>query len=186
MPKGLQGFQKGDLNPTKKPGRIEEIRKEQTGRKHSQETTKKRLESRKWYRHSEETKKKIGKSNSISQKGKFGELSSNWRGGVTKLQMLIRGKSEYTKWRLDVFARDGFVCVWCNDSRGGNLQADHINPLSAIIHNENINTIQQAMNCEKIWDMENGRTLCALCHSKTDTFGVKALRKFVGHKDKKL
>ena len=39
------------------------------GKKQSAETILKKIQSRSWYRHSEETKKKIGQSNSISLKG---------------------------------------------------------------------------------------------------------------------
>ena len=30
---------------------------------------------------------------------------------------------------------------------------------------------EQARNCDALWDMENGRTLCISCHRKTDTYG---------------
>lgn len=81
----------------------------------------------------------------------------NWKGGITPENVKLRNSNEYKDWRLAVFARDGYACVSCGDSRGGNLQADHIKPFAYF----------PALR----FDINNGRTLCKDCHKLTPTFG---------------
>jgi len=102
--------------------------------------------------HSEETKKKIGKAN-----GK--ENSHWWKGGISSVNSLIRSSSKYKSWRMSVFKRDNFVCVWCG-VKGKELNADHIKPF--------------AYYPELRFDINNGRTLCVTCHRKTDTYALRA------------
>ncbi len=102
-----------------------------------------------------------------------GENSCNWKGGITKLSILIRTCLEYSEWRLKIFQRDLFTCQDCGDS-GVKLNADHIKPFSYILKVNNIKTIKDAENCQELWDTKNGRTLCVPCHQKTDTYKSKA------------
>lgn len=106
-----------------------------------------------------------------------GEKSHWWRGGIwnTTVNATIRLTKEYKIWRESVFKRDNYTCVICGDDRGGNLEADHIKPLSVIIRLYNISSVIDALKCNEIWDINNGRTLCAICHKKTDTYGRKSL-----------
>jgi len=30
-----------------------------------------------------------------------------------------------------------------------------------------VSVLEQALNCDKLWDINNGRTLCRKCHKKT-------------------
>lgn len=57
------------------------------------------------------------------------------------------------------------------------FDADHIYPFSKILDDFNITSIEEAISCEKLWDTENGRTLCRDCHIKTDSYGVNLLKK---------
>lgn len=77
---------------------------------------------------------------------------------------------EYREWRRCVFERDGYICQICNQ-RGGTLNADHIKPYSIIIQETNITNIKEAIDCEELWDINNGRTLCVNCHRETPTYG---------------
>ena len=104
---------------------------------------------------------------------KFGEKSSGWKGGITKIAQGIRGMSQYTEWRMSVFERDRFTCCFCNKS-GGYLNADHIKPLYQIMKENNIKTTKQAVGCKELWNTDNGRTLCVPCHKKTETYGRPA------------
>jgi 5-methylcytosine-specific restriction endonuclease McrA len=63
--------------------------------------------------------------------------------------------------------------LFCKD-RGIKLNADHIVPLSFLIKENNIKTTKDAIECDKIWNINNGRTLCVNCHKKTDTYLGKA------------
>ena len=73
------------------------------------------------------------------------------------------GRIEYRLWREKVFERDNWTCVICKQ-RGGELNADHILPYVS----------HEALR----YDIDNGRTVCRLCHLKLPTHGAKA-RSFV-------
>lgn len=81
-----------------------------------------------------------------------GERASNWQGGITPL--LKAQRNSIRKWSLAVRKRDG-KCLLCSSTN--NLHADHIKPFSKFPELRNV--------------LSNGRTLCATCHYKTETFG---------------
>jgi len=124
--------------------------------------------------HSEEAKKKISEAHR-------GEKNYNWKGGKTKLALLIRSLSEYAIWRNKVFARDNWTCIFCKRKREKGdrviLQADHIYPLTKIIEDNQLKTIEEAISCEEFWNIKNGRTLCKECHKKTETWGINQFTK---------
>lgn len=95
-----------------------------------------------------------------------GANGGGWKGGITALGDRIKNGIEYRQWRSDVFTRDNFTCQECGDNRGGNLNAHHIIRRSTIIQKYEITTIKQAMQCEELWNINNGITLCKNCHKK--------------------
>ena len=92
-----------------------------------------------------------------------GENASNWQGGISTENEIMRKRKEYRAWREAVFARDNWECQECHDRSGNGhtviLNADHIKPFST--------------HPELRFDIDNGRTLCVSCHRKTDTYGSK-------------
>jgi hypothetical protein len=104
-----------------------------------------------------------------------GKNNHFWKGGKTELSLSIRELPEYRFWRKAVFERDWFSCQFCGRKRiAGDrviIQADHIVPLSKLIDANEIKNVDDAVRCEKLWDINNGRTLCKECHKKTITFG---------------
>lgn len=104
-----------------------------------------------------------------------GEKGSNWRGGISTLVQLIRKCFKYRQWVSDIFTKDNFICQICG-IRGGKLEAHHIKSFSLIIHENNIKTIEEALLCEELWNLNNGMTLCKECHGKTDNYGNKKLK----------
>lgn len=148
------------------------------GYKHTQEwldEAQKRMSS---FKHTSETKKKISRIKlGKPQWHRKGELSPWWRGGITPLYIQIRGCPNYKLWRADVFERDKFTCQECQAS-GCELNADHVKPFSKIIQENNIKTFEQALKCEELWDINNGRALCVPCHRQTDTYMGRA-KKFL-------
>jgi len=111
-------------------------------------------------KHSEETKK-----NFKFRRRLFGKDHPRWRGGITELRKSIKQCFKYRQWRSDIFTRDGWRCVNCGEKIRA-IEADHIKELAKILKEYGIKTIEQAIECEELWDINNGRTLCRECHEK--------------------
>ena len=127
---------------------------------------KKRPELKKFFtmkgkHHSEKTKSKM-KGRKAWNKGlkgyRAGEKSHLWKGGITPINEKIRKSLEYKLWRIAVFERDDYTCIWCG-VKDKTIQADHIKPFALF----------PALR----FAIDNGRTLCKSCHRKTDTYGEK-------------
>lgn len=104
-----------------------------------------------------------------------GEKHYLWN-GMTPIAEQIRKCFEYRQWRSDVYTRDDFTCQYCGQ-RGGKLHADHIKQLAFIISENEIKTLEQAIECAELWNLNNGRTLCAPCHRKIPAFSYDRTRK---------
>lgn len=104
-----------------------------------------------------------------------GALSNLWKGGITPLMKLIRTSARYIQWRADIFTKDNFTCIWCGAKSGNGkaveLNADHIKPFYVILNEYKITDMENALKCEELWDINNGRTLCRPCHQTTETWG---------------
>lgn len=155
--KGKKGFQKGNKHGKKNKGRIRS------------EETKRRLSlSHKGKVVSDSQKEKIREI----MRARIGDKNPNWRGGYSIVSRSVRASSKYRFWRSDVFTRDDFTCQSCY-VRGGKIEADHIIPFSEIWHRNKVKTFDEAMFCEELWNVNNGRTLCINCHKNTETYGKK-------------
>lgn len=117
------------------------------------------------------SKIRSGKRNSIKTEFKSEDVSGsknvNWNGGITPLVEQIRHCLKYRLWRSDVFTRDDFTCQECF-TRGGVLHAHHIKKFSEIIKEYAIKTLEDALNCEELWNLNNGKTLCKKCHDEEE------------------
>jgi len=82
--------------------------------------------------------------------GKGGELSGNWKGGITPLNIKIRASEDYRHWRLSVYFRDNFTCQNCGKKE--KINAHHVKSFSKYP--------------ELRIDINNGITLCESCHKK--------------------
>lgn len=140
----------GNKGKTISEGTREKIRKVRLGKKASPEVKRKMSEAR---------------------KGKYGgENAPNWRGGKSSLCSRIKINYKYRQWRSDVFTRDDFTCQECGRI-GGKLNAHHKKGFSSILQKYEITTLEEALECEELWDINNGKTLCEECHKVTDNFG---------------
>lgn len=189
MPTGIykrikkHGFQKGHKTNLGRVGRKmsdeqkNKIGLANTGKKRSEEAkikmsdAKKNNPTRYWLGkkrgpRTEDEKKRIGDKlkgrkrpievcvkQSISQKG---EKSHFWNGGVSVINHIIRQSLEYRLWRESVFKRDNWTCQECGVI-GSRLNAHHIKEFSKYP--------------ELRFDINNGITLCKVCHIKTDNWG---------------
>jgi len=114
------------------------------GGKQSKKTISRRIKSRENYKHSQETKDKIGKAHR-------GDKNWSWRGGISKLRNRQFSQVKHREWRKAVFERDDYTCQKCK-IRGGKLEAHHIKPF--------------AYFSDLRYEVDNGLTLCKSCHLK--------------------
>ena len=110
------------------------------------------------FHHSEETKIKMSKA-------QIGEKGNAWKGGISRLNELIRKNYKYRQWRCDVYTRDDFTCQDCG-AKDKKLHTHHIKPLILITEYYNITTLKEALECEEIYNINNGITLCEGCHKE--------------------
>lgn len=128
----------------------------------SEETKKNMSEARKGFKMSLGAKKKLSASRlgmkfseqhiralSLSHIGMPGPKNSNWRGGITKSNDLLRKRIGYRLWRTLVKIRDNFTCRICN-IRGGYLVSHHLDGF------DNFPGLRLVV--------DNGVTLCKKCH----------------------
>lgn len=139
---------------------------------------------KKGYKRNEDDKKKIslglkksyknGKRKSWNKNKRYiqnsGKNHWNWKGGKTKIRIMINNQIKYYQWRLKVFIRDDYTCQKCGvRGKKGNrivFNAHHIKYVSTIIQEYKIKTIEQALDCEELWDINNGITFCEKCHKE--------------------
>jgi predicted HNH restriction endonuclease len=87
---------------------------------------------------------------SLAKIGKCGELSNNWRGGVS-VDAHSLTDPKYKKWRSAVFERDNWTCQTCGAR--GYVEPHHIK--------------RWADYKELRYEVTNGVTLCKECHKLT-------------------
>lgn len=90
----------------------------------------------------------------------------NWQGGITKYNLAIRNSNQYKQWRDDIFSRDNYTCRICH-KRGGDLHVHHLTPFSLLLKIYDIKSLDQALDCQALWDSNNGILLCVACHRQT-------------------
>ena len=120
-------------------------------------------------KHSEETKKRIALAGT-------GKRNVRWCGGISPIYERIRKLRAYKEWRTDIFTKCDYTCVVCG-TRGGQLNADHFPvSFSKIVHENRIKSVEDAKNCEHLWDRKNGRVLCLACHRNTPNYAGRSYR----------
>lgn len=90
--------------------------------------------------------------------------------GKSPIISLLRGSLKYREWRDFVFERDNYICQKCHE-QSKKIEAHHIESFAKLIHKNNISSREQAINCEELWNINNGVTLCVSCHKLTDNYG---------------
>ena len=131
----------------------DKIRSKKLGVPRSEETKKKISESLKGEKHPLYGKRRSLETRMKMSESRKGEKSHFWKGGVNKINLVIRGSLKYSLWRECVFARDDYTCQICF-KRGGKLEADHIKKFSDYP--------------ELRFTTNNGLTLCRKCHAEIE------------------
>lgn len=106
-----------------------------------------------------------------------GAAHPKWR-GIANIKKLVRQWSD-DNWHPLIYRRDEYCCVKCGDNHGGNLNAHHIVTLTTIIRHflkekgldpktmsseERVRTAYEICSDSRIRDLNNGMTLCEVCH----------------------
>ena len=189
MSKRKQGFQKGIENPSygrpawnrgrSNPLLVErnklrkgEKRTEEHKRKISQALKGKIPKNLKMIQRIKWTEKRKQKLRDANK----GEKNWNWKDGITPLRNQIYNSYKYRQWISDVLTRDNFTCQECGEV-GGKLSAHHLKSFSIILQENQIETLEKALNCSELWNINNGLTLCQNCHEETDNYGGKGNNK---------
>jgi len=186
------GFKKGQIAWNEGKTSSEETRKKISeakkgeknplyGKHHSEITKFKMSEAQKGIKNhmygkhlSEEHKKKMSKTfkENISPERKKqmseverGEKNHAWKGGITSFAKLIRRSFQCRQWVSDVYTRDDFTCQECGQI-GGKLNVHHYKSFSSILKKYKIITLEEALECVELFNINNGITLCKECHRK--------------------
>lgn len=111
----------------------------------------------------------------VATKVARGNKNPNWQGGKTPVQIAVRNLSKYKEWKNKILSGN-MGCKHCGATN--NLQVDHIKPLSLIIKDNQIKNIDQALSCDELWRVSNGRVLCGECHRSLKTHGWKLYNRY--------
>lgn len=108
-----------------------------------------------WKTHSEKTKNKFRTSNFYKK-----------RKAVSIIMKDIRWSDKYKKWRLDVFIKSWFLCELSKQWSRWDIEAHHIKNLYKIVIENNILSLEDAYNCDEIWDINNWIVLNKYIHKE--------------------
>lgn len=93
------------------------------------------------------------------------ENNPNWQGGSTNsLRYKIRNSWEGQKWRKAIIERDEYQCQHCGEAE--HLDIHHIKEFADIMKENNIQSMEEGIQCEELWNINNGITLCVHCHAE--------------------
>jgi hypothetical protein len=92
----------------------------------------------------------------------FGADNSSWKGGIYKLNIQIRNSRKYKDWRNKIYNSQKGMCYICKEE---GTDVHHNIRFVDIITNNNINTYEESLKCDELWNLDNGTVLCKKCHS---------------------
>jgi hypothetical protein len=98
------------------------------------------------------------------------------------LKLKIRNTTEYLMWRLSILKRDNFACKICHasvkDNKSLRLEVHHPKAFDEICNENNISTIEQALQCKELWNVKNGISVCYRCHKDVEKLRTKLRNMF--------
>jgi 5-methylcytosine-specific restriction endonuclease McrA len=88
------------------------------------------------------------------------------------LKLKIRNTTKYLKWCLSILKRDNFTCQICHtsvkDNKSLRLEVHHAKTFDDICKENNVSTVEQALGCEEVWNLNNGVSICYRCHKDVE------------------
>jgi hypothetical protein len=98
------------------------------------------------------------------------------------LKLKIRNTTKYLNWRIAVLKRDGFRCKICDtsvkDNKSLKLEVHHAKTFNDICNENNVTTLEQALACKELWDLNNGFSICYKCHKDVEQLRAKLRNMF--------
>ena len=124
--------------------------------------------------------KKKKRANDVVFDFKDDELSNNVRLSQAPsplLKLKIRYTTKYLNWRLSILKRENFTCQICHTSVKENkslrLEVHHPKTFDEICKENNVSTVEQALECKELWSMNNGISICYRCHKDIEAVRTK-------------
>jgi hypothetical protein len=113
---------------------------------------------------------RVGKKASVETRTKMseshaGDKCQNWKGGITPVYKHIRGRLEYKRWCAELLKKHDYTDAFTGH-KGGLLSCHHVLPVNVILRMNNATTIEQALECPLIWDVNNGIAILKYAHDK--------------------
>jgi hypothetical protein len=76
-----------------------------------------------------------------------------------------------------VLKRDNFTCQVCStctkDNKSLRLEVHHANRFDDICIENGISTVEQALTCKELWNLNNGVSICYGCHKDIEKLRTK-------------
>jgi hypothetical protein len=102
---------------------------------------------------------------------------------IPLLKLKIRNTTKYLNWRLSILKRHNFACKICHtsvkDNKSLRLEVHHPKSFEDICTENNVCTIEQALDCEELWSMANGVSICYRCHKDVEKLRTKLRNMFI-------
>ena len=81
--------------------------------------------------------------------------------------------------------RDNFACKICHasvkDNKSLRLEVHHHKTFDEICDENSVLTVEQALACDELWDLNNGITVCYRCHKDIEKLKTKLRNMFILH-----
>jgi hypothetical protein len=65
------------------------------------------------------------------------------------------------------------------DNKGLRLEVHHAKTFDDICKENNVTTVEQALGCEELWNVNNGICICYRCHKDVEKLRTKLRRMFL-------
>src|SRR5215212_5645084 len=97
------------------------------------------------------------------------------------LKLKIRNTTQYLNWRIAVLKRDNFTYKICHTSVKGNkglLEVHHAKAFDDVCKENNVSTIEQALSCKELWNVNDGISVCYRFHKDVEKLRTKLRNMF--------
>ena len=99
------------------------------------------------------------------------------------LKLKIRNTTKYLNWRIAVLKRDNFTCRLCHatvkENKSLRLEVHHPKSFDDICIENNVVTTGQALECNELWNVNNGISICYRCHKDVEKLSTKLRNMFI-------